>query len=425
MRKDTLLGAFSGMFMLQRWNFLPRVESWVEAENITYTTHLAYALACEAKGFPAELLPHLVARSLLKSFTKHFLSDVSHRTRTALAEVTGDPDAWGKMVAEHDGRAAKLFPRKIAPRVRGYLSRTAPCAPAQWELIDRVIKYAQLRAAQDECAKNDIIYHEYYGPYVDHFAAEIADLAARDPLFGELDLVFRHLTLEPLEGHFDSRFPHYFAVIRCLKDLRRWNQVNRSVETSVLGHTFVVATLAWTYAWMHEQAILREAGAGPAADGAAGECGGGEAVVESFATRAALKALFHDVPEGMTGDVISPVKETITRQWGWETWQQVEKRLGEDTIVRLLGGAARLRADLDQNGYLREEEDPAAYTVASLVRACDRLALVVECVIEHEAGGLRGEMAGAYAHAMSELQRSEWRHIREQVAVIAAELRPA
>ncbi len=405
MRKDTLLGAFSRMFMLQRWNFLPRVESWVEAENITYTTHLGYALAREARGFPNELLPHLVARSLLKSFTKHFLSDVSHRTRDALAEVTGDPDAWEKMVQEHDGRAARLFPRKISPRVQGYLSRTGPCSPAEWEMLDRVIKYAQLRAAEDECAKNDIIYHEYYGPYVEYFAETIVEKGQRDPLFKELDDVFLRMTEGPARGKFDSRFPHYFAVIRCLKDLRRWNQVNRSVETSVLGHTFVVATLAWAHVWLHEQTILRE--------------NGGD--VERFATQAALKALFHDVPEGMTGDVISPVKETITRQWDWETWQQVEQKLGEDTIMRLLEGSPEMRADIDSNGYLREEEDPPAYSVASMVRACDRLALIVECVIEHQAGGLRGEMAGAYEQALSELQKSEWRHIREQVAAISAE----
>ena len=92
--------------------------------------------------------------------------------------------------------------------------------------------------------------------------------------------------------------------------------------------------------------------------------------------------------------------------------------------MRLLEGSDCMKADLQENGYLREEEDPPAYSVDSMTRACDRFALVVECVIEHQAGGLRGEMAGAYDHAMAELQKSEWRHIREQVAVIAAEHPP-
>lgn len=405
MDKNTLLGAFSRMFMLQRWNFLPRVESWVESENIAYTTHLGYALARETASFPNELLPHLLGRSLLKSFTKHFLSDVSHRTRDALAEVTGDPRAWDQMVQKHCGQAAKLFPRKISPRVRGYLVCDEHCSQDDWRQIETVIKYAQLRAAEDECAKNNIIYSEYYQPYVEYFERAIKEHCEKDRLFCELDDVFRRMTEEPRIKKADSRFPHYFSVIRCLKDLRRWNQVNRSVETSVLGHTFVVATLAWVHAWMHEQIIIREGG-GP---------------LEHFATQSVLKALFHDVPEGMTGDVISPVKETITRQWGWTTWQQVEKKLGEDTIMRLLGSADSMAQDIRENNLLRELEDPPAYSVASMVRACDRLALVVECVIEHQAGGLRGEMAGAYRQSLNELQKSEWRHIREQVSVIWAD----
>lgn len=404
----TLLGAFSRMFMLKRWNFLPRVESWVEAENIAYTTHLGYALAREAPGFDDALIPHYLARSLLKSFTKNFLSDVSYRVRDALAEVTGDGACWDRLVAQQCRPAARLFPRKIQDRVLGYLERSAPCTPEQWERIDTVIHYAQLRAAQDECLKNAKIYEEYYGPYLEHFARAIEAQRAADPLFAALDDSFLALTRTAAAERWDSRFPHYFAVIRCLKDLRRWNQVNRSVETSVLGHTFVVAALAWVFCWMHEETINREAGRHRLSQ-------------EAFATRAVLVALFHDVPEGMTGDVITPVKETIARQWDWDTWQEVEKKLGEETLVRLLRGAPRVRAELSDKALLGEDEDPPVYSVGSMVRACDRLGLIVECVIEHEAGGLPRDMAEAYHRTLAELQSSEWHHIRELGATIAAE----
>jgi len=406
--KYTLLGAFSRMFMLQRWNFLPRVECWVEAENITYTTHLGYALAREAAGFDDALIPHYLARSLLKSFTKNFLSDVSYRVRDALAEVTGNPAGWEQLVGEQCRPAAKLFPRKIQDRVLGYLERSWPCSEAQWQQIECVIRYAQLRAAQDECLKNGKIYEEYYGPYLEHFEQAIAQGREQDALFRELDDLFLRLTGVPALERWDARFPHYFAVIRCLKDLRRWNQVNRSVETSVLGHTFIVAALAWIYSWMHEQTIGREAPRHGLEQ-------------QEFVTRAVLRALFHDVPEGMTGDVITPVKETIARHWDWATWQQVEKKLGEETLLRLLRDAHQLRGDLDSKGLLQEEENPPVYSVASMVRACDRLGLIIECVIEHEAGGLPRDMAAAYHKNLSDLQNSEWHHIRELGAIIAAE----
>jgi 5'-deoxynucleotidase YfbR-like HD superfamily hydrolase len=400
-----LLGAFSRMFMLQRWNFLPRVESWVEAENIAYTTHLGYALAREADVFADDLVPHYLARSLLKSFTKHFLSDVSYRVRDALAEVTGDAGAWDALVRKQCGPTAKLFPREIAGRVRGYLlgADGDPCTPEGWERIECVIRYAQLRAAEDECKKNGKIYPEYYEPYLELFARAIEERRDQNALFRELDEAFLRMTEEPARERWDSRFPHYFAVIRCLKDLRRWNQVNRSVETSVLGHTFAVAALAWIHSWMHEQTIRREAGSHAA-----------------FVTRAVLMALFHDVSEGMTGDVITPVKDTIAREWDWQTWQQVERKLGEETLMRLLQRSPRLRGEIHELGLLKEEEDPPVYSVASMVRACDRLGLIIECVIEHQAGGLPGDMAAAYRRNLSELQSSEWHHIRELGAAISA-----
>ncbi|MGA9108898.1 MAG: hypothetical protein ACLPSL_05660 [Smithella sp.] len=45
--KDTLVDAITSLFMIQRWNFLPRVETWVEAENVAYSAHIGFALLCD------------------------------------------------------------------------------------------------------------------------------------------------------------------------------------------------------------------------------------------------------------------------------------------------------------------------------------------------------------------------------------------
>jgi 5'-deoxynucleotidase YfbR-like HD superfamily hydrolase len=142
---------------------------------------------------------------------------------------------------------------------------------------------------------------------------------------------------------------------------------------------------------------------------------------EEFVTRAVLMALYHDVPEGMTGDVITPVKETIAHEWDYRTWQQVEKKLGEETVMRLLRGSDTLRGAISSLGLLQEEEEPPVYSVASMCRSCDRLALIVECVMEQKAGGLPGDMAVAYHRNLNELQNSEWHHIRELAAAVSAE----
>ena len=82
---DTLIGAMSTLFTLQRWNFLPRIETWVEAENVAYVTHIGYAVGKEL-SLTNTTIQNFLLRSILKSFNKHFLSDIPIRTRDKLKE---------------------------------------------------------------------------------------------------------------------------------------------------------------------------------------------------------------------------------------------------------------------------------------------------------------------------------------------------
>ena len=76
--------AVSTLFTIQRWNFLLRVETWVEAENVAYFAHVGFVLAVETDGFSDEMRFAFLARTLLKALHKHKLSDVSYRVKKAL-----------------------------------------------------------------------------------------------------------------------------------------------------------------------------------------------------------------------------------------------------------------------------------------------------------------------------------------------------
>ena len=80
------LDAISTLFSLHRWNFVPRVETWVEAENVAYVSHLIYAVGRGA-GLNNQQVEKALARAILKSFNKHFLSDISHYTRKAINDL--------------------------------------------------------------------------------------------------------------------------------------------------------------------------------------------------------------------------------------------------------------------------------------------------------------------------------------------------
>ncbi|ACS78769.1 HD domain-containing protein [Maridesulfovibrio salexigens] len=94
----------------------------------------------------------------------------------------------------------------------------------------------------------------------------------------------------------------------------RWSQTPRVPETSVLGHVFIVATFAWFFSL--------EKGACPARR------------QNNFFT-----GLFHDMPELLTRDIISPVKKSDP------TIGELIREYEEQEMER------RIMAPLKENGY--------------------------------------------------------------------------
>ncbi|WP_421900285.1 HD domain-containing protein [Maridesulfovibrio sp.] len=159
----------------------------------------------------------------------------------------------------------------------------------------------------------------------------------------------------------------------------RWSQTPRIPETSVLGHVFIVATFAWFFSL--------EKGACPARR------------QNNFFT-----GLFHDIPELLTRDIISPVKQsdpTIGELIREYEDQEMERRImsplkenGYDRIADRLGyflgvdtgsefDAAALVGGLPKK--ISTEELDARYNDDSydpkdgeLLKLCDHLAAFME-----------------------------------------------
>jgi len=92
-----------------------------------------------------------------------------------------------------------------------------------------------------------------------------------------------------MEGLFGaSRTPvgHFAQVCGQLRFQKRWSQTPRIPETSVLGHLFIVACYAWFFSL------------------SVGAC-------RARAQNNFFGGLFHDLPELLTRDIISPVKQSV------------------------------------------------------------------------------------------------------------------
>ena len=78
-----------------------------------------------------------------------------------------------------------------------------------------------------------------------------------------------------------------------------------------------------------------------------------------------------------------------------------------------VGFQRRIVDELNAKGLLVELTEKELFSVDSLVKACDQLALIIECLFEREWGSNRIEMKSVYENYTQKLQNSEWESIRE------------
>lgn len=366
------LDAISTLFTLQRWNFVPRVETWVEAENVAYVSHLIYAVGRGA-DLGADQVERTLARAILKSFNKHSLSDISHYTRKAINDVKSG--SWGEIEKEVAEETVALFPEKVHDYIRQNLTRPLSYPEDENSTETKLLRFVQMEVAKSECETNKRAYPE--NPY---YLDLIGELDSDVERFRDVDDFRRSL----------SELKKYGEYIKNMKYLRRWNRLNRSVETSVMSHTFVVAALALVTSRI--------------------EVGNPEIKLPNdFTYRAILRALFHDVPEAFTGDVITPVKKRITKH-AEKNWREIEMRRLQPLIA---AAPKRVADDLKKLELLDDEPSGDNVVVGKLVKECDRLASLLECVFERSSGLTYGEMEQAYDAYAITLLSSPWCSIRE------------
>ncbi len=114
-----------------------------------------------------------------------------------------------------------------------------------------------------------------------------------------------YLDLKGLQLLLTHQLPFDFLMmVERLRFQIRWNQTPRVPKTSVLGHSFFVAVMTFL--------LIRESGVKMCA----------KRIFNDF-----FSALFHDLPEAVTRDIISPVKQAT------ENLPSIVKQL-EDEIVQ-------------------------------------------------------------------------------------------
>lgn len=157
----------------------------------------------------------------------------------------------------------------------------------------------------------------------------------------------------------------FFSYFEKLKPQIRWSQTCRLPQTTVLGHSMYVAVL--TYFAAKEMQIVSDEST---------------VVVNSF-----FAALFHDLPESLTRDIISPVKRSI-RQFESKLaeyeYQQVCEMMGSRIPDRTWKKHFMLLLGEDNQKFLPFDDREGV--LGELVETMDKIAAFIEAKMSIELG---------------------------------------
>ncbi len=143
----------------------------------------------------------------------------------------------------------------------------------------------------------------------------------------------------------------FFAMLSRMKNIHRWALMRNTRQENISEHSHEVAVLA------HALALMTN------------KYDGGHINPE----RCVLLAVYHDVPEILTGDMPTPVKyfNPAIR----EAYREVEK----SACDKLLG---MLPSDLQEDYRSLLIEDEAETVEHRIVKAADKLSALIKCVEE-------------------------------------------
>ena len=352
---------------MARWNDHARPSQFTELAKQAHKMTIAWTLgmAEEENGAPVQW-NNLIEGGLFEFFHRVTLTDIK-------------PAVFHRMMETH-GRQLNVWA----------LEKTRPCLePLEGGFYERFRNWLM---EQDSCAKERRILRAA------HFLAtrwEFSFIYEMNRSLWGVEETRKEIETR-VEEHLDLAGVHdmllrqnleqggrYAFVDLCgqLRFQERWAQTPRAPRTSVLGHLFTVAALSWF--------VSLESGLGR-----------GPRSSTFFA------ALFHDLPEVLTRDIVSPVKrsveglEDIVKEY---EAQAMEQRLlpllpePEADAIRFYTGCEFDNRARDKNGKTRFNIPPAEFQAllnadegevvdGRIVEACDKFAAFMEASLSLEYG---------------------------------------
>ncbi|NLL37251.1 MAG: HD domain-containing protein [Fretibacterium sp.] len=290
----TLLERIFEAAFIERWNDHPHPDVFTELGKQGHKMIIAWVLGRSEEDAGQRMdWNALIEGGVFEFLHRVVLTDIRPPVFHRLMQnpvTRQELNDWVSEKLEPD--LAALSPR-MARRFRNYHS-VRERTPG---LVRRLLRAAHFMATKWEFSFIEHWSASMYG--IDQTAREIA------AQMKAIDIpAARAMLLNP-----DSPLWGFISLVGQLSFQKRWAQTPRVPKTSVLGHLFFVAVVAWL--------VSHEIGACP------------KRLYNNF-----FGGLFHDLPEVLTRDIISPVKASVAGLE--ETLHHYERQAMEERIYPLL-----------------------------------------------------------------------------------------
>ena len=272
---------------MNRWNNFPRIEDVSHLDNVWFVIHVALFLAYleEKSGNKIDKL-FLMKRIIFNSFSRLVLSDINSGTRDYILKVDN------KIFAEIEKKSFDYllsydWPEYIKSDMLDTLQDNTKTL--ELSIIEASKKYAWFK----ECKINATVFSDMYDVPLDQIRSYL-DKKRKE--LKSLDLLLNN-----------ENYKKYLTHIRRLSHSMRWNQQTRVFPISVMSHLVFITFISYTV-WKIENAS------------------GANVDIQELM----LRTIYHDIPEAITGDIITPTKKAVP---GFiEVLEKVEIQMMDDYI---------------------------------------------------------------------------------------------
>ncbi|QFR38729.1 HD domain-containing protein [Candidatus Gracilibacteria bacterium 28_42_T64] len=278
---------FTRGLSMKRWNNFPRIEDVSHLDNIGYKVHIALFLAyLEEKNGTSVDREFLIKRIIFNSFRGLVISDIHSGTRDYIMEIDSD------IFSEIEKKAyIAIFEKEAPSHIKEDMENTINDNSKTIELD--IIFAAKKYAAYRECLVNEKVYSDMYEVPLKGL---IISLEKQRKKLKSLDILLGN-----------DNYIKFLSHIRRLSHSLRWNQEKRMFPVSVMSHLVIITFISYVLGKIEN------------------DNGGNYNILELM-----LKSIYHDIPEAITGDIITPTKKSVS---GFEeVLERVEIKMMDDYL---------------------------------------------------------------------------------------------